>query len=117
MTNNLDVVHNPHTNKHMQNYCLTMIVVVLNIDNASRTLVTITIVIVMLELVSALKLLVTITMVLVKDNNYLNPKLVTLKGNSKTQGLSFILLCIIIIFLINSTLILATCCHVLTVSW
>lgn len=47
-----------------------MTVIVLEVDIASRTLVTITMVIVMLKLVLMLKLLVTITMVIVKDNNY-----------------------------------------------
>lgn len=54
----------------MQDCCMTMTVVVLELDIALRTLVTITMVIVILELALILKLLVTMAIVIVKDNNY-----------------------------------------------
>lgn len=84
--------------------------VIMEINIALNTLATITIVIVILKPVLTLKLLVTITIIIMNDNNNLKFKASYIKnglsfhdhrGDSETQRLSYVLMLIIIIVLIN----------------
>ena len=74
LTKNLDINDNFYTNKHMQDCCVAITILVRKLDIASETLVIITIMIMILELALALKLLVTMTILIVKDSNYLKLK-------------------------------------------